>query len=174
MPLEALNTAASIATFVVIAATAIAALVQLLHIRRANQLSGLIKTIDILQDPGIREMINFVRHDLKERMKEPAFRQGLTVRPVDRRVHPELYLCDLYQHVGSMVRAGLIDEKIYLQTEWYNVDLYWSLLREVVILARTHSPFVFENFEYLAARAQAWAEAHPQGDYPKDAQRLLG
>lgn len=99
-------------------------------------------------------------------MKDPAFRDGLRELPVDRREHPELYLCDIYQHIGSYMRSGLIDEDIYLQTDWYNVNLYWSLLKDTVALIRVDRPFVFENFEYLAARAKAWSDAHPRGDYP--------
>lgn len=41
MPLEAWGTIASVGTFVVVAATAIAALVQLGHLRAANQVSAL-------------------------------------------------------------------------------------------------------------------------------------
>ncbi len=173
MPLEAVNTSASIATFIVVAATAVAAIVQLRHIRRANQLSGLFRAFDLVQDPSVRDLINFVRHDLGERMKDPAFVDGLHQLPVDRREHPELYLCDIYQHIGSFVRSGLIDEDLYLQTDWYNVDLYWSLLHDTIALIRKDRPFVFENFEYLAARAKAWADAHPHGDYPAGVPRAL-
>jgi hypothetical protein len=171
---EALNTAAALGTFLVISATAIAALVQLRHIRRANQLSGLMKTFDLLQDPGVRDLVNFVRHDLAVRMADREFRDGLATVPVDRTVHPELYLCDIYQHIGSFVRSGLIDEDIYLQTEWYNVTLYWRLLSETVKNGRRGgSPYLFENFEYLAQRAESWRIKHPGGDYPARTPRLL-
>lgn len=173
MTLEQWTTLASVGTFVVIAATAITALIQLGHIRRANQLAGLQNAFDILLNPGVRDLIDFVRHDLAERMKDPQFRALLHVTPVDRRQHPELYLCDMYNHIGSFVRNGLIDEHVYLQTEWYNVNLYWLLLRDVVAEGRKFKPFTFENFEWLAARAERWAAEHPQGDYPADQRRML-
>jgi len=174
MSLEAMNLAVSAGTLVVISATAFAALVQLRHIQRANQLAGLQNVFGMLLDPSVRELVNFVRHDLAQRMKDPAFRAGLLEIPVDRSVHPELYLCDMYNHVGSFIRSGLIDERIYLQTEWYNVNLYWELLREVVMELRRVKPFVLENFEWLAQRAQNWALEHPRGDYPPDARHLIG
>ncbi len=173
MALEALNTAAAVGTFVVIAASAIAALVQLRHLRTSNQLSGLLSVFAMLQDPSVRELVNFVRHDLAERMKDEEFRASLLEIPVDRRKHPEFYLCDIYNHVGSFVRSGLIDEDTYLQTDWFNVNLYWELLRESIAIARTNRPHIFENFEHLASRAKAWIEKHPHGDYPDDARRLL-
>ena len=173
MNLEAWNTAAAFGTFVVIAASAVAALVQLRHLRTSNQLSGLISVFGMLQDPGVRELVNFVRHDLADRMKDDDFRTSLLEIPIDRRKHPELYLCDMYNHIGSFVRSGLIDERTYLQTDWYNVTLYWGLLAEVVAIGRTNRPHIFENFEYLAARAQAWVDSHPDGDYPQTQRRLL-
>jgi hypothetical protein len=173
MTLEAWNTAAAIGTFLVITASAIAALVQLRHMRTGNQLSGLITVFEMLQDPSVRELVNFVRHELAERMKDPDFRASLLEIPIDRRKHPEFYLCDMYNHIGSFVRSGLIDESTYLQTDWYNVNLYWGLLAGVIAISRTNRPQIFENFEYLAARARGWVERHPDGDYPRAERRLL-
>jgi hypothetical protein len=167
------STIASVGTFIVIAATAIAALVQLRQIRRANQLAGLQSALAMLQDVSVRELVNQVRNDLAERMNNASFRASLLEVPVDRRQHPELYLCDMYNHIGSFVRNGLIDEHIYLQTEWYNVNLYWGLLRDVIAQVRQDRAFVFENFEWLAARAQRWITEHPLGDYPADQPRML-
>jgi hypothetical protein len=173
MHLEAWTAFASVGTFLVIAASAIAAFVQLRHVRRSNQLSGLQATFDMLVEPSVRELINYVRHDLADRMKGETFRATLLKIPIDRREHPEFYLCDIYNHIGSFIRNGLIDEQIYLQTEWYNVNLYWALLRDVIALGRQNRPYIFENFEWLAARAQRWAAEHPHGDYPKDQPRML-
>ena len=171
--LELWSTMASVGTFAVITATAITALVQLRHIQRANQLAGLQSAFGMLLDPAVRELVNYVRHDLTDRMKDGTFRAGLLRIPADRRDHPELYLCDMYNHIGSFVRSDLIDERIYLQTEWYNVNLYWGLLRDVVAQVRQNRPHLFENFEWLAARGQAWLREHPNGDYPADQQRMI-
>lgn len=173
MPVELLTTLASVGTFVVITATAIAALLQVRQIRRANQVAGLQDVFDMVMNPAVREIINYVRHDLELKMQDETFRSGLRMTPVDRRDHPELYLCDMYNHVGSFVRSGLIDESIYLQTEWYNVTLYWNLLRDTIAQVRQPNPYVFENFEWLAARAQKWQKAHPNGDYPAGEPRML-
>ncbi len=173
MSLEFWTTVASVGTFIVITATALAAFVQLRHLRRSNELAGLQSALDMLLDPSVREIVNYVRHDLPGHMTDQDFRASLREIPVDRRAHPELYLCDMYNHVGSFVRNGLIDEHIYLQTEWYNVNLYWGLLREVVAEVRADRPFLFENFEWLAARAQRWLLDHPAGDYPAGAARMI-
>jgi len=176
MSLEIWDTIAAVGTFAVITATAIAALVQLRHLRRANQFAGLQSTFEMLQDPSVREIVNYVRHDLAQKMEDPAFREGLRTPigvPVDRRNHPEYHLCDMYNHIGSFVRSGLIDESIYLQTEWVNVGLYWGLLRSAIAEGRKTKPHIFENFEWLAARAQRWVDSHPHGDYPAGERRMI-
>ena len=173
MSLETWSTVAAVGTFIVITASDVAALVQLRHLRTSNQLSGLMSVFEMLQDPSVRELVNFVRHELAERMKEDNFRASLLEIPIDRRKHPELYLCDMYNHIGSFVRSGLIDEQTYLQTDWYNVNLYWGLLADVIAIARTNRPYIFENFEYLASRTKAWMTNHPHGDYPGAERRLL-
>jgi hypothetical protein len=173
MSMEFWATAASVGTFVVIAATALAAFVQLRHLRRSNQVAGLQSTFDMLLDPAVRELVNYIRHDLADRMADEQFRAGLLAIPIDRREHPELYLCDMYNHVGSFVRNGLIDERIYLETEWYNVTLYWTLLKDIVAQVRQNRPYLFENFEWLASRANHWVSEHPRGNYPPNEPRMI-
>ena len=173
MSLELWGTLASVGTFAVILATAITAVVQLRHIRLANQLAGLLSAFGMLQDSSVRELVNFVRQDLAKKMQDETFRRSLLDIPVDRRIHPELYLCDLYNHIGSFVRSGLIDERVYLQTDWYNANLYWKLLKDVIAQTRRNRPHLFENFEWLAARAQRWVAEHPDGDYPASERRMI-
>ena len=173
MSVESWTLSVSVATLIVIAASAIAAIVQLRHLRAGNQLSGLITVFGMLQDPSVREFVNYIRQELSNRLNDDDFREALLEIPVDRQKHPELYLCDMYNHIGSFVRCGLIDERTYLQTDWYNVNLYWGLLAEVIEIVRSNRPHVFENFEYLAARAKAWIEKHPGGDYPRSERRMV-
>ncbi len=172
MSLEFWNTIGTMGTFFVIAATAVAALIQLRHLRQNNQLSGLLSILEVFQQPHVHELFDFVRHDLATRMEDPAFRAGLEKIPVDRREHPEVHLCDMYEQIGSCVRSGLIDETLFLQASWYNVILNWNCLEPVIMIARRTKPFVFENFEYLASRAQRWADRHPGGNYPGGTPRM--
>src|SRR5579872_6222206 len=76
--------------------------------------------------------------------------------------------------IGSYVRAGLIDEDMFLLGHWLNVLLYWSLLEPCMEIVRRHSPHTFENFEFLAARALIWRARHPQGNYPATLPRVSG
>lgn len=160
-------------TFLVITATAIAALIQLGHIRRGNQLPGLLSVLEVFQEPYIHDLVNFVREDLPARMRDPSFRESLEKIPIDRRKHPELHLCEMYEEIGSYMRSGLIDEELFLRAHWYNVGLYWELLAPAIAIARQNRPYIFENFEYLAVRAKLWKAAHPKGNYPSSLPRML-
>jgi hypothetical protein len=169
MSYEAITAFSALGTFLVIAATAIAALIQLRHLGRSNQLSGLLSVLQLFQDPHFHELIDFVRTDLPKRMEDPEFIAGLEAVPVDRVQHPELHVAELYEEIGSYIRSGLIDENLFLQGHWYNVILYWKLLLPPIMVVRRNRPYTFENFELLASRAQAWFDRHPRGNYPASA-----
>lgn len=169
---EALAAISAFVTMLVIAASAIAALVQLHHLRQSNQLSGLLSVLDLFQQPHMHELFNFVRHELPVRMQDPAFRAGLEHAPIDRREHPELYLCDLYDQVGSYMRSGLIDADVLAQSQWVNVILNWTILEPVIVICRRTLPHTFENFEFLVAYAMRWREKHPRGNYPASLPRV--
>jgi hypothetical protein len=172
MSLEFWSTVGTLGTFVVITASAILALIQLRHIRQGNQLPGLLSVLELFQQPHVYELINYIREDLPLRMQSASFRTSLEKIPIDRKEHPELHLCEMYEEIGSYMRSGLIDEELFLRAHWYNVGLYFRLLHPVIIIARRNRPFIFENFEYLAARARRWQDFHPEGNYPKHMPRM--
>ncbi len=173
MLLESLNTVAAFSTLVVIGIAAIAAVVQLRHLRASNQLSGLLTILHYSQDPEEHQWRSFVLNNLEARLKDPGFRGGLMQHPVDQRIHVELEVCDFFEQVGNYVKRGLIDESTYLDTACDFVDTMWGKLQPVIaIMRRTRDETVYDNFEYLAARSRLWIDRHPNGNYPKDTKRL--
>lgn len=77
MSLELVNTLAGLATFLLIAATGIAALVQLRHMRSSNQITALNELIGVQHSAEYKAARHFVHAELSERMKDPQFRHDL-------------------------------------------------------------------------------------------------
>lgn len=171
MTLEALSTAAAVGTFLVIAATAIAALVQLRHLRVSNQLQGLLAILSLPYDPVLSESFQFVSHELGARLRDPQFRRELEAAQVDRKIHKELLICDYYERLGSIVKNGLIPEELYFDNS--TPEQYWTLLSQVIALRRrVRGPVAYDNFEYLIARSRAYDRRHPSGTYPANLDRV--
>ncbi len=171
MTLEALGTAAAVGTFLVIAATAIAALIQLRHLRVSNQLQALLAILSLPYEPILHESFQFVSHELKARMQDPAFRRELENPQVDRKMHKEMQVCDYYERLGSIVKNGLIPEELYFDNS--TPEQYWKLLSEVIaIRRRVRGPVAYDNFEYLIARSRAYDGRHPNGTYPPGMARV--
>ena len=172
MSLELVNTLASLATFVVIGATAAAALMQLRHIRHSNQLESIIALRALRDSPALDEAFAFVSQELARRLEDPAFRAELesAVSP-DREVHKELRLFDYYEMIGGYVKLGLISGDVFL--EFGNPERFWDLsARALEIYRRKRGPATYENFEYLVVCSQDWDRRHPDGNYPSGLRRL--
>jgi hypothetical protein len=173
MSLEAWATVAAVGTFIVITITAIAAFIQLHHLRASNQLSAMLKLLELEQSPELEARFHFVRTELASRMKDPGFRASLDDRLVDRTVHPERHVIAWFEHIGAWMKNGLIDERTYLEYASPIITQYWALLAPTVKrVRRTREPWLLEDFEYLAARAKRWLETHPRGNYPTTTSRL--
>ncbi len=171
MTLEALSTAAAVGTFLVIAATAIAALVQLRHLRVSNQLEALLAILSLPYDPILNEALLFVSHELETRLRDANFRRELEKPQPDRKIHKELLVCDYYERLGSIVKNGLIPEDLYFDNS--TPEMYWKLLSQVIaIRRRIRGPVVYDNFEYLIARSRAYDRRHPSGTYPLHMDRV--
>lgn len=172
MPLELVNTIATVGTFVVIAATAVAAVIQLRHIRHGNQLQTIMALRTLRESDAIDDAFTFVADDLAKRLEDPAYRAELeTPHPPDRTVHKELILWDYFEHVGSYIKFGLIDSELYL--DYANPERYWKLsVPALAIYRRKRGQQAYENFEYLVALSQDWDRRHGGGFYPKNAPRV--
>ena len=172
---ELLTAYASIGTFIVIAITAIAALVQLRHIRSANQLAGMMEYIKIWQTEAMQHANLFIQEQLVTKLQDPQYRQELFEQHVDRTLHPELAVADWCEQAGSYIKYGLLASAQFLDLGGGFVGLMWGQLKEVVAIRRTATGngAMYENFEYLAALQQQWERDHRQGNYPRGLPRLL-
>jgi hypothetical protein len=171
--LVALNTIFAALTLVVVAAAAVAAVIQLRHLRASNQLNGLLTVLETWQNAQFQEWMEFVRDELPVKITEPAFIDSLRKAPVNRRVHPELHVCDWYEQVGSYMKNGLLDERSFLDIISANANEYWmSLWPVIAILRERRGPSVYENFEYLAVRGRLWNKKFPNGYYPRGTPRI--
>ena len=150
MSFEIVNAMVGILTTIVIAVTAIAALQQLRHLRASNQLTGLLKVLDIQQEPVFRESAHFVRSQLAEKMNDFEFRSGLELPAPDLTVHKELWLCATSSRWATTLKYDLIGEEAFLDQACDVVIQYWKLLSPAIEVVRSvRGPSIFDNFEYL-------------------------
>jgi hypothetical protein len=168
MTAEWVTAFATVGTFVVIAASAFAALIQLRHIRSANQLSGLLKFTEVFESDTIQSANRFIEHELATKLTDPEFVRELLHVNTDRRDHPELRVCDFMEQQGSYIKFGMIDKEQYIDIVGAYVRSMWSALQEVVALRRAarNSATMYENFEFLASLAQmhvAAPQVYPHG-----------
>lgn len=89
MSLEFWTAFGSVGTLVVIAVTALIALIQVRHLRAANQAHFLNNLFIEYEGPEFRDAFNFVRADLRQRLEDPSFRRELRAGGSDRAKHPE-------------------------------------------------------------------------------------
>jgi hypothetical protein len=178
MSLEIVNTIATLGTFVVIAATAMAALVQLRHMRSSNQIACLNELHNASQTPEFVDAQHFVTTELRNKMKDPDFRFQLNHRQARTGsnqvlIAKILMLGNYFDGMGLLMKTGFVDRQLTLDT-WSGVALaLWEeMAPAAAIIRRTEGDAGWENFEYVAVLAQDWLAAHPQGDYPAGVRRI--
>jgi len=109
--MELWATIASVGTFVVITATAIAAIIQLKHIRSNNQIAIINDFRDATFSPEFAAALDFVR-DLDKKLEDPAFRAHLEIIPLPSTFLPVVITGRFFDHLGSFVRRGMLEPDI--------------------------------------------------------------
>ena len=160
-------------TFVVIAATAVAALIQLRHLRAGNQLTTLLTLMRMWDQPDMQEHIKYMRGPLQQKLKDPTFVREFAQGQLSRAEHPELLVADFWEQVNAFMKYGLMDERSWLDIASVQITSAWAALEPAINSMRTRSGMgTFENFEYAAVRAKLWLLRYPQGSYPKGTPRM--
>jgi hypothetical protein len=174
MSVEMVGAIAQIATFTVIGATAVAALVQLRHLRAANEMQAASMFIQEFEGPELRDAFSFVRTQLRHKLEDPVFRAEIRGPAQDRAKHPEVAVLNFFDLWGGHYRGGTINRTWFMRHNAGLILGFWNLLEPVVGLSLTPDGrnVYFEAFEYLAVQAQDWIAAHPGGDYPPGVRRM--
>lgn len=174
MSLELLNTLAGLGTFTVIAATAIAAVVQLRHLRASNQLTSFMTIGRDFDRPEFLAVLAYVRNELPKKMEDPAYRRELLeARGYDRIAHPEAVVCGYFEQIGLLLKRRVADEDVFLDAFSGVIVANWERLVPFVTICREiWGPSSWENFEYAAAQSYDWVRRHPNGCLPKRFARL--
>lgn len=178
MSLDLVNTSATCATFVVIAATAIAAIVQLRHLRASNQIAAFNELRQAYESPNLSAAHRYVDTQLAHDLEDPAFRYALAHRfartdEIHGAVKHLLNFGHFFESIGIVVKAGLLRKEIVLET-WSDIIVAgWAQLEPVTaIFRRTQDPLAYETFEYLTVLARRWQKEHPNGSYPVSLPRI--
>ena len=182
MSIELWNTLAAFGTFIVIAVTAIAAMVELRHLRAGNQLSAVFAIDERLQALDFLDARILVRGRLASALEDRAFRGYLAAEAAGRATRdvPPDYdtvrdaarlVANRYESLGVLVKNRTIESMQFLDAYANNVNRAWADLEKYVALSRDVSGHsLYENFEYLAVISEDWLNAHPD-TYPRNTRR---
>jgi hypothetical protein len=167
MSYELLNSIATVGTFVVISATAVAAMIQLRHLRSNNELQAMLDLGREFQQ--VAPHISFVYGDLPTKMKDPQFRKEVGIN-IDPAVHPELIVAAFFDQCGLLIRLRLMPEKFIMEYAGGADSILrcWHNLSEVIAIRRSEAPTVYRNFELLAVHARKWLARYPRGSFTVD------
>jgi Domain of unknown function (DUF4760) len=178
MSLELVNTLATFGTFLVIAATAIAAIIQLRHARSSNHIVALNEIRETTETPEFQAARRFMLTELSAKLQDPAFRYQVDHPAAGTdETRPQLTkigrLGNFYEGIGVLVKTGLVEKDLVFET-WAEIIIgVWDKLAPVTAIhRRTSGDAVWENFELLTVMAQDWRAAHPKGTYPAGVRRI--
>jgi hypothetical protein len=145
---EELSALATVASAIVVAIAAIAAVLQLRHLRLANQLQCYLEVMEGLQSPEISEARRFLQ---SLDFSDPETLRATTVPELDPRI---VALGVHYQLVSRLLNRGVLDEELFLAYH-DTVSRVWRQLQPVaaVMRARTNSA-LWIDVEYLAYRSE--------------------
>ena len=158
MTWEGITAIATVVTTVVIAGTAIAALVQIRQLKLATQLEGFLA---LHREYAAAEMYaarEYVANELPKRLKDEAYRSELADGRAFIATHPELVLGNLWEKVGTLVSTGMLAPNLYLETGAYRVIEAWDQLSEVIALRRQTEPLQWAGFDHIVRLSREYLE----------------
>jgi hypothetical protein len=171
---EWLTAIGTLGTLVVIAASAIAALIQLRHMRGSNQIIALNEAHERLESAEFVAARHFIEEDLPARLADPEVRRNLA----SSALMPDGFegirvVANFFEKIGGFVRAGILDEDLACHMFSGIVIRSWGRLSPIVTNRRAvRGMKLWDNFEYFASISKQFMAQHPHGDYPQGIARM--
>lgn len=162
------TTGATLFTAIVIAASALAALMQLRHMRKSNEIDIIDKWTETIESAQFEQARWFVTRDLPQILADPERVRTLSWNPLPPELAEIRVICNHFESVGAFVKLGSVDARIACELWAYVVLDCWRAIAPLTALVRQRigREAVWENFEYLAVLAEEHLKAHPKGTYP--------
>lgn len=173
MSAEWVTALATAGTFLVIAASAVAALIQLRHMRGSNQIVALTECRETLESPEFREAQRFVSYELPKRLQDPDESRKVAQLPFPGEYEQIGTVANFFESMGLFVKQGIIDRHIACDFWAFVVLRNWEALLPVTTYVRATigSDALWENFEYMALLSERYARTNPVS-YPKGQPRM--
>jgi hypothetical protein len=174
MSAEWVTAIATLGTFLVIAASASAALIQLRHMRGSNQIAALTEFRETMEGDKFQTAQIFVSFELPKRLKDPVERVNATRLPPTGEYTAITTVANMFEALGGLVKSGVIDRDVACDVVALIVVRNWDAMLPVTTYVRRklRAPALWENFEYLALLSKRFIETHPAGAYPRGEPRL--
>ena len=174
MSLEAWGIVASFGTFVVIAATAVAALAQLRHMRSSNQIAAVTEMRETLESEEFTQARRFVVEQLPKLLRDPAERKKLGAQVLPPELDAVRGVANFFETLGVLVKLGIVDEALVCDLWDGVVFKTWKHLEPVIVIRRKVSDRgLWTNFEYLAVICEK-SLSNTHGDhYPRGMRRMM-
>ena len=179
MSLELVNTVATLGTFIVIAVTAIAAMVQLRHMRSSNYIAALNEIRETIESDAFKEGRRFIQSELHTALQDPELRYQLThpfarTREYQPAIDHLNMIGNFFESMGVMVKTGLADPEMIADMWSQNiVDIWKAMEPATAIYRRRVGEALWENFESLAVAAEDYIKKYPNGSYPRGRRRFV-
>jgi hypothetical protein len=173
MNAETVSAWAALGTLLVIGASAVAALIQLRHMRAGNQLEALLSLEQDFRAAHLQAALRYIQEDLPLRMRDAGYRRELeTIGFVDPDAHPELIVCNWFNTIGTLVKHRLVTEETFMDLFARLIVHCWKQTAPAIaVMRRSRGDFQYHDFEYLALRAEVWLRRNPRGAFPASTTR---
>jgi len=162
---------ASVASALVVGVAAVAALVQIHHIRNANDIATYLRLVERLDSPKSRAAFNAM-HPLVELLNSDAdLRSRLTRAEPIPEFEEVVQLVRFLDNLTMLILVGGVSERLVITEYADDIVWMWEGLAEVIYLRRQALGVRFgAALEHLAMRAKAYVE---RGDIDRFYARLL-
>jgi hypothetical protein len=183
MSLELVTAISSVVTAAVIGATAIAAMIQLRHMRMSNQITALLAIQEEFDAQDYRAADSLIRQEFPAMFDEDGFCEYLIAVLNDREAvenarYTQARLAarlvgNTYENLGALVKRDIIDRGVFLDVYSWIIASAWESLEGWVALTRwaVGEVSIYENFEYIAVISKDHLAKHPV-TYPPGMRRL--